>query len=716
MADERSPGRSIPQRADGGQSQGAPETEYSSGVRTDMPAELGRYRIKQRLGGGGMGAVYLVENTELQREEALKVPHFERGSDPAVRERFLREARAAAKLDHPNLCPIYDVGVIDGIYFLTMRLLPGKPLSAYTGRPHPPREAVKVVAKLTQALEHAHSKGVIHRDLKPGNIMICPGTGPTVLDFGLAKETTHQEHKLTQTGATLGTPAYMPPEQVKGDLDAIGPASDVYSLGVILFELLTGQLPFQGSAAEVMGQILFTEAPLPSNLRPALIGALDAVCSKAMAMAPEDRYPSMQAFAAALTGVLRTLPTKDDAGTGSRPGASKSTSDLFNMPTLLPDQAPGSNRPLTGTLPAIPLVPIPDETEAHPPKPRTPHRKRRTASTGRPATPRGGALVIWLCLALVMGGGSVAALFWLAGKGRDRGTSHSRARSGDEDRIDPAVTASTGPGNEEASEPPPADFTNQIGMRLVRISAGTFTMGSPRGDVGRGSDEDQHEVVVSGFHLGVYEVTQKQYKMVMGKNPSWYSKEGSEKHKVKGMNTDDFPVECVSWYDAVDFCKKLTAMDPTRPAGWVYRLPREAEWEYACRGGAPSYQVFHFGNSLSHRQANFRGRSPYGTGEKGAELERTCKVGSYEPNTFGLYDMHGNVWEWCLDRYGADYYRKSPRKDPVGPLAGSWRVIRGGSWGDVGDRLRSSHRFSSNSPDTRYGNLGFRVALVPSGR
>ncbi len=320
------------------QSQPTPETVPGHVAPLDLPAQLGPYRIQKKLGGGGMGAVYLVENTELQRDEALKVPHFASGADASVRERFLREARAAAKLDHPNLCPIFAVGVIDGIYFLTMRLLPGKPLSAYTGRPHPPREAVKIVAKLAQALEHAHSKGVIHRDLKPGNIMVCPGTGPTILDFGLAKQIAQPDQKLTQTGDVFGTPGYMPPEQVKGDLNAIGPLSDVYSLGVILFELLTGRLPFGGSVAEVMGQILFTEAPLPSQLRPGLDPALDAVCARAMAKAPEDRYPSMREFTAALAELLRTLSAKEIAGVEDVPNKNgKGAGDIFDLPTTAPE-------------------------------------------------------------------------------------------------------------------------------------------------------------------------------------------------------------------------------------------------------------------------------------------------------------------------------------------------------------------------------------------
>src|SRR5665213_4077747 len=236
-----------------------------------MPTEFGRYRVRKQLGGGGMGAVYLVENTELKREEALKVPHFGIGDDPQMRERFLREARAAAQLDHPNLCPVHDVGTINGVCFLTMRYLKGKLLSDYTGKPQPPRKAVEITAKLAQALESAHAKGVIHRDLKPNNVMMCAGVGPVVMDFGLAKQTKSEDQKLTQAGTTMGTPSYMPPEQVKGELDRIGPASDVYSLGVILFEMLTGRLPFKAATvAEVYGLVLHTAAPAPSSLRPGL--------------------------------------------------------------------------------------------------------------------------------------------------------------------------------------------------------------------------------------------------------------------------------------------------------------------------------------------------------------------------------------------------------------------------------------------------------------
>jgi formylglycine-generating enzyme required for sulfatase activity len=271
-------------------------------------------------------------------------------------------------------------------------------------------------------------------------------------------------------------------------------------------------------------------------------------------------------------------------------------------------------------------------------------------------------------------------------------------------------------------------------MKLVRIPAGTFQMGSTReeqdeaiadsekitgskaSDTLRGfyrSEGPRHEVeITKAFYLGMHEVTQAQYRRVMSKNPSWFSADGGGKDKVKGMDTDDFPVERVSWEEAVEFCKKLSALPAEKRANRAYRLPSEAEWEYSCRGGAPSSTPFHFGNSLSSKQANFDGNYPYGGARKGDYLERTCKVGQYAKNGFGLHDMHGNVYEWCSDWYGADYYGNSPRRDPLGPSEGSGRVIRGGGWSNSGRYCRSADR-SGSAPGIR-GDLGFRVAQVPS--
>jgi formylglycine-generating enzyme required for sulfatase activity len=255
------------------------------------------------------------------------------------------------------------------------------------------------------------------------------------------------------------------------------------------------------------------------------------------------------------------------------------------------------------------------------------------------------------------------------------------------------------------------ELINSIGMKLVLIPKGTFQMGAAADEAGAlGNDRPRHEVEISRpFYLGAYEVTQKQYKKVLGTNPSSHSAGGAGRGKVRGIDTGDFPVEQTTWNDAVAFCKKLSALPAEKGAGRAYRLPSEAEWEYACRAGTKT--PFAFGKSLSSRQANINGNPPYGGAEKGPYLDRTCKVGSYKPNAWGLFDMHGNVWEWCADWYGNDYYKKGPRRDPTGPALGGSRVLRGGCWYWHGLQARSAYR-SYTAPDYRNRCVGFRVACT----
>ncbi|HEX7378460.1 MAG TPA: SUMF1/EgtB/PvdO family nonheme iron enzyme, partial [Pirellulales bacterium] len=220
-----------------------------------------------------------------------------------------------------------------------------------------------------------------------------------------------------------------------------------------------------------------------------------------------------------------------------------------------------------------------------------------------------------------------------------------------------------------------AQVTNSIGMKLTLIPAGEFMMGSPDSEEGWSKDEGpRHRVrITKPFYLGVYEVTQAEYERVMGENPSYFSSGGDGASSVSGLNTGRFPVESVSWEDAVAFCGKLSDFAGERAAGRRYRLPTEAEWEYACREGATT--PFSFGSQLNGREANCAGNYPYGTTEKGPLLERTTTVGSYRANAFGLFDMHGNALEWCADWYDSDYYATSPVNDPPGSAAGSFRVI-----------------------------------------
>jgi formylglycine-generating enzyme required for sulfatase activity len=220
-------------------------------------------------------------------------------------------------------------------------------------------------------------------------------------------------------------------------------------------------------------------------------------------------------------------------------------------------------------------------------------------------------------------------------------------------------------------------------------------MGSPDSEEGRGSDEGpQHQVTVKSFLMGKYEVTQEQYKKVMGTNPSDF----------KGKN---LPVERVSWNDAQEFIRRLNS----RGDGYTYRLPTEAEWEYACRAGTTT--AFAFGDSLSPGQANFDGNHPYGWAAKGINRQKTIPVGSFQPNAFGLYDMHGNVAEWCQDWYHGNY-NGAPTDGSAWESGGEqgFRVLRSGAWDDYSDLLRSAARNGLGTDYRIHNTIGVRVVAV----
>jgi formylglycine-generating enzyme required for sulfatase activity len=241
----------------------------------------------------------------------------------------------------------------------------------------------------------------------------------------------------------------------------------------------------------------------------------------------------------------------------------------------------------------------------------------------------------------------------------------------------PANSASNKPAAKTSTTPA---FKNSIGMEFVLIPSGTFMMGSPTSEKDRDDDETQHQVTISkSFYLGKYEVTQAEWEKVMGSNPSYF----------KGCPR--CPVENVSWEDVQDFIRKLNTKGEGR-----YRLPTEAEWEYAARAGSTARYSYGDGEGSLGNYAWYSANSG----------SKTHEVGTKQPNEWGLYDMHGNVWEWCGDWYGA--YSSSAQIDPTGATSGSYRVIRGGSWNYVAVNLRSANRYS-NSPSFRSYNLGFRV-------
>lgn len=254
------------------------------------------------------------------------------------------------------------------------------------------------------------------------------------------------------------------------------------------------------------------------------------------------------------------------------------------------------------------------------------------------------------------------------------------------------------------------EIENSVGMRFVLIPRGAFEMGSPVRESGRGDDEWRHEVQISKpFYLSAFETTQGQYQQIMGKSPSFFAASGPGKSKVRPKEAPLHPVENVSWDDAALFCEKLSASEDEKRRKRRFRLPTEAEWEWACRAGTT--MAFYYGDHVGSNEANFNGFSPLGKGRPGPFLRMTWSGGGYKANAFGVFDMHGNVAEWCADWYDADYYKKSPRVDPPGPSSGSERVVRGGGWTNTARACRSAarHHFA---PDFAGYNIGFRVVMV----
>jgi formylglycine-generating enzyme required for sulfatase activity len=253
------------------------------------------------------------------------------------------------------------------------------------------------------------------------------------------------------------------------------------------------------------------------------------------------------------------------------------------------------------------------------------------------------------------------------------------------------------------------EVVNSIGMRLALIPPGRFRMGSPPTEKDREAEEVPHEVQITGpFYLGVCQVTQRQWKAVMGGNPSSFCAVGGGRNKVRGLDTDDFPVEQTSWDDVQEFLTRLAARPQEAEAGRTYRLPTEAEWEYACRAGTTT--PFHFGDDLLPTQATFEATPSPGAKTRRSLLRRPTPVGSYRPNAFGLFDVHGNVWEWCSDWYDKHFYSKSEPADPRGPEASTGlRVLRGGSW-QMNPALCRAAKRVRNDPGHRSNVYGFRVA------
>jgi formylglycine-generating enzyme required for sulfatase activity/serine/threonine protein kinase len=696
---------------------------------------MGPYVLLERLGEGGMGQVFKAHHTFLNRPVALKLIGREHLSSGSAAARFLQEMRLVAQLDHPNIVHAYDANQAGDRYYLVMELIAGETLAHLVQRqgPLPVGLACHCIREAALGLQHAHERGLVHRDIKPSNLMLTapasrgrqPPEAPVVkvLDLGLARpQGSDSNRDLTRTGTVMGTLDYLAPEQAL-DPRGVDTRADIYSLGCTFYFLLAGRPPFYGgNETQKLLRHQQEEPPGIETLRPDVPAPVAEVLRRTLAKKPEQRYQTPAELAAALQPFASTDgylgaaapggPTPDTslisgkasaergwtlmvdpslnvaavASTEMRPrGAGSQTAPAAPSLVTAPAAAPEAGWTLLtepGSVAAAPAtaMTLPPASASVLPVSQTRALEPSAAPTARPRL----SGLAWVVIAgLALGAGLVAVGLVLLL------------------RQPAADTASPPPEQDAPGTPNPsvaADrlLTNSIGMKLVLLPAGKFTMGSPPTEKGRGDDEDEHEVTIRRpFYIGAYEVAQDEYRKMMGTNPSYFAPTGGGKAQVAGLQTGAFPVEYVSWDDAVAFCKKLSELPAEKAAGRTYALPTEAEWEYACRAGAET--PFSFGDKLATSQANIA-----------RAFGRTARVGSYAPNAFGLCDLHGNVWEWCADWYDAAYYRGSSAIDPPGPATGRERVLRGGAWATPAQSCRAAQR-GRNDPATRNHVIGFRV-------
>ena len=643
---------------------------------------VGRFELRERLGAGAFGVVYRAHDPLLNRDVAVKLPSAGAFASEQVRARSVREAQAAARLRHANIVPIYEAGFDGDRFFVASALIAGQTLrAAIPDAGLDPRRAADIARKLAGALQSAHVQGIVHRDVKPANVMLDQQGEPQLMDFGLA-HLADATAQLTSDGSVLGTPAYMSPEQAGAPLGTVGPASDQYSLGATFYQMLTGRLPFEGQPAVVIYLVRTHSPPAPRSLRPDIPPTLEAICLRAMARRPEDRYGSCADLAQALDEWLHAR--------GPAPTAAIASASAPRAPAVLPAPPPlPQPAPLPPPAP-VPVAAYPPVTSASSVMGMTPLPSTAPQPAPMPAVnvPARRSFLAWLG-----GVGLVGVLIWFC---VHIGKLAWQAAAGAGDKL-----------NTPSRRTPAEVIRNSLGMQLVLISASEFQMGSTREELGRHADESQHHVqIAQPFYLGQYEVTQAEFEQLLGRRISYFSAEGQGHEQVAGGDTGRHPVECVSWELATEFCQRLSDLPAELKAGRVYTLPTEAQWEYACRAGTTT--PFHYGLAINGHEANINGEGGYGSLGPGPYRKRTLPVGSFEPNAFGLYDMHGNVWEWCQDLYAP--YPGGPAVDPTGFATSGLHVLRGGSWTDGASSARCAHRATEQGLLAQA--IGFRVVAT----
>ena len=621
---------------------------------------MGKYQILEKIGAGGMGQVYKAYHSGTGRIVAIKVILSKSKIDPEVIRRFEREVKAAAKLVHQNIITVFDADQINGRVFMVMEYIKGNDLAEIILKKGKLSivESVKYIIQTANGLKYAHDQGVIHRDIKPGNIIVGTDGSVKIVDMGLAKIETdsNQEDISMLTGATsiMGTVDFMSPEQgfSSRDVDA---RADIYSLGATLFYLLTGKFMYAGNSAFAK-LLAHRESPIPSlcSARPGIPIELGNLFTKMVAKNAVDRFQSMAEVILALS----SLGNQDVKTTH------------FDRSSIVETLIDGAA--VTMAVKEVNILSA-KEPVKEPITPDVVLKPSLIKSTIQKLYKPKAVVVAVAILVITL----VFVFFVLIKPNLNEESDDHREvvlrLKQEDDKAKQLEVVRLKVEREAKAKQDKIDLedsSREIELDLVLIPVGKFMMGDPGKD---------HEVLITkSFFMGRHEVTQEQWKKVMGNNPS---------AKTKGPT---LPVTDVSWNDCQEFIRRLN--DKTNGG---YRLPTEAEWEYACR--AKTTTKYFYGDIITKSDANYGGAA-------GAVIKQ---VGSYKPNAFGLYDMHGNVWEWCNDWYGR--YSSDAEINPVGPLSGTTRVLRGGSFNDSDAYFRSSYRIYV-APGHRPFDSGLRLA------
>ena len=519
-----------------------------------------------------------------------------------------------------------------GTAFYAMDFLRGESLSARTkrtGRPLTEAEVRRYLPQVLSALKEMHAKELWHLDLKPGNIMINERDEAVLIDFGASKQLRTEEGVSVSTSLSCAyTPGYAPLELVDQHLEKFGPWTDLYSLGATLYNLLTGVRPLSPSHLIQGEQLAF-----PPSVSAAMQQLITWLMQPVMSQRPQS-VGEVEARLAETNGAVADTPQDNVARIPQ--SETVRPESVSTVCVDLPDQvtvAKDRGTPLPGGTQVV------EKGEANAGK-SVPAAPKKTSNTWK-----------WLLTIAV----AIAVITGVA--------------------VNKCSDASRQSANKEA-------ILNRLVENMVYVEGGTFTMGatSEQGGDADSNEKPTHQVTLSSYYIGKYEVTQAEWQAVMGTNPSCF----------KG---DNLPVDCVSWDDCQEFIRKLNEL-----TGKQFRLPTEAEWEYAARGGKRSYGVKYAGGSDIDNVGWYWKNSN----------STTHPVGLKRPNELGLYDMSGNVYEWCQDWYGS--YSSSPQTNPTGPATGNDRVLRGGNWNNTAGRCRLSYRHDF-VPDIRDRNYGLRLAL-----